>query len=73
MRTPKQIIDKRYEDKHKAERKARSVTFGTSMPCGECEEIIAFLEKYKITKVDLIREGYETLKAEVKVHGTLEP
>ena len=73
MRTPKQIIDKRYEDKHKAERKARSVTFGTSMPRGECEEIIAFLEKYKITKVDLIREGYETLKAEVKVHGTLEP
>ena len=73
MRTPKKVIDKRYEDKHKAERKARSASFGTSMPRGECEEIIAFLEKYKITKVDLIREGYEALKAEVKVRGTLEP
>lgn len=73
MRTPKKVIDKRYEDKHKAERKARSATFGTSMPRGEYEEIIAFLEKYKITKVELIREGYEALKAEVKVHGTLEP
>lgn len=73
MRTPKQVIDKRYEDKHKAERKARSASFGTSMPRGECEEIIAFLEKYKITKVDLIREGYETLKAEVEAHRALDP
>ena len=65
MRTPKQIIDKRYEEKHKAERKARSATFGTSMPRGECEEIIAFLEKYKITKVELIRQGYESLKKQI--------
>lgn len=66
MRTPKQVIDKRYEDKHKAERKVRSATFGTSMPRGECEELIAFLEKYKITKVELIREGYESLKKQIE-------
>ena len=66
MRTPKQIIDKRYEDKHKTERKAKNAIFETSMPREECEEISTFLKKYNITKVELIREGYESLKERIE-------
>lgn len=62
MKTPKSVIDKRYEDKHKEERKAKSLVWGTSVPREYAEEINAFLEKNKYTKVELIQLGYEELK-----------
>ena len=66
MRTPKKVIDKRYEEKHKAERKAKNATFGTSMPRTDLEALNAFLEMNNISKVRLVYAGWEALKAEIK-------
>lgn len=53
--------DKRYEERHKEERKAKNVIWGTSVPRGLAEEIDAFLKKNGYTKVKLIEEGYKSL------------
>ena len=53
--------DKRYEEKHKAERKAKNATFSTSMPRERAEQINSFLKRYRFTKVQLIEAGYEAL------------
>ena len=58
---PRSERDKRYEEKHKNERKAKNVIWGTSMPKETAEEIAAFLKKYRYTKVRLIEEGYKSL------------
>lgn len=55
--------DKRYEDKHKEERKAKSIVWGTSVPRAFAEEINEFLKKCGYTKVELIQAGYEELLA----------
>ena len=62
MRTPTSVINKRYEDKHKEERKAKSLVWGTSMPRKKAEEINDFLKKNNISKVQLIIAGYEALQ-----------
>lgn len=62
MRTPKFIIDKRYEEKHKEERKARHMVWGTSVDREYAEEINEFLKRKKLTKVDLIVAGYKALQ-----------
>lgn len=64
MGTPKSVIDKRYEDKHREERKAKSMIWGTSVPRKYAEEINAFLKKYGFTKVQLIQAGYKALSDE---------
>ena len=56
------IKDKRYEDKHKAERKAKCMVWGTSVPREKAEEINEFLKRYGFTKVQLIVEGYKALQ-----------
>ena len=61
MRAMRREANKRYEEKHKAERKAKNATFGTSMPREQVEQIQAFLKKYGYTKVDLIEAGYRAL------------
>ena len=53
--------DKRYEEKHKAERKAKCLTWGTSVPREKAAQINTFLEKYGYTKVQLIEAGYKVL------------
>ena len=58
---PRSERDKRYEEKHKNERKAKNVVWGTSMPRKTAEEIDAFLKKHGYTKVKLIEEGYKSL------------
>ena len=58
---PRSVKDKRYEEKHKAERKAKNATWGTSVPREKAEQINAFLEKYGYTKVQLIEAGYKAL------------
>lgn len=65
MRTPRQIVNKRYEDTHKEERKAKNATFSTSIPRSELEEIIDFLDKYEITKVELVRQGFIALQNQI--------
>ena len=47
MRMPKSVIDKRYEEKHKAERKARHLVWGTSVDREYAEEINEFLKILK--------------------------
>ena len=58
---PRSERDKRYEEKHKNERKAKNVVWGTSIPREKAEEIDAFLKKHGYTKVKLIEEGYKAL------------
>ena len=53
--------DKRYEDKHKEQRKAKSMVWGTSVDRSLAEEINGFLKKYGYTKVQLIQAGYDAL------------
>ena len=48
---PRSERDKRYEEKHKNERNAKNVVWGTSIPRDRAEEIDAFLKIYGYTKV----------------------
>ena len=66
---PRAIKDKRYEEKHKAERKAKNATWGTSVPREKAEQINAFLEKYGYTKVQLIEAGYKALLDDAAEHN----
>ena len=61
MRQPRAVTDKRYEEKHKEERKAKSLVWGTSVPRQFAEEINEFLSQYGFTKVQLIEAGYKAL------------
>ena len=65
MRQPRAVTDKRYEEKHKEERKAKSLVWGTSVPRQFAKEINAFLEKHHISKVKLIEAGFNALMDEV--------
>ena len=60
--TPVRKTRRKYEEKNKEKRKQASGNFGTMIPRALYEEINAFLEENGITKVRLIKEGYETLK-----------
>ena len=64
MRQPRAVTDKRYEEKHKEERKAKSLVWGTSVPREFAEEINEFLSEYGFTKVQLIEAGYKALMDE---------
>ena len=61
MIQPRAVTDKRYEEKHKEERKAKSLVWGTSVPRQFAEEINEFLSQYGYTKVQLIEAGYKAL------------
>ena len=69
MRTDKKVIDKRYEDKHKQERKAKCMVWGTSIPRKFAEEVNDFLKKYGFTKVQLIEAGYKALLDDAAEHN----
>lgn len=66
MKTPKAEIDKRYEDKHKEERKAAHAVWGTSMSREDFEELNKFLKANHIKKVQLIYAGWAALKEQYK-------
>ena len=66
---PRAIKDKRYEEKHKAERKAKSLSWGTSVPRETAENINAFLKKYGYTKIELIEAGYKALLDDTAEHN----
>lgn len=61
---PRAEKDKKYEERHREERKARSLVWGTSVPRKQAEEINAFLIENGYTKVRLIEAGYKALKEE---------
>jgi hypothetical protein len=61
MERKRAIKDKRYEDKHREQRKAKSAIWGTSVPKEKADEINEFLKRYGFTKVRLIEEGYKVL------------
>ncbi len=63
MEKTRAMKDKRYEERHKAERKAKCMVWGTSIPREKAEQINEFLKKYGYTKVELIQAGYEELLA----------
>ena len=58
--------DKRYEDRHKEERKAKCMIWGTSVERPLAEEINEFLKANGFTKVQLIKAGYQTLLKEAE-------
>lgn len=58
---PRSERDKAYEEKHKEERKAKSVVWGTSIAREKAEEIDKFLKMHGYMKVRLIEEGYKAL------------
>ena len=64
--TPMRENRRRYEEKHKEERKARNRVWGTSLAREYADEIDEFLNTHNISKVDLICAGYEALKQSVK-------
>ena len=68
MATSRSTKDKRYEEKHKEQRKAKSMVWGTSIDRKLAEEINAMLEEYGYTKVQLIKAGYEALLDEAAEH-----
>lgn len=67
MKQPKSEIDKRYEDKHKEERKAAHAVWGTSMKRDDFEELNKFLKSHHITKVRLIYAGWAALKEQYNI------
>ena len=68
--TPVRKTRRKYEEKNKEKRKQASGNFGTMIPRAFFNEINTFLNENRITKVRLIREGYEALKTK-KENGTL--
>lgn len=68
--TPARKARRRYEEKVKEKRKQASGNFGTMIPRSLYDEINAFLNENHITKVALIREGFDALKKK-KEDGTL--
>ena len=64
--TPGRLIRRRYEERHKATRKAQYKVWGTSVSRPVAEEIDEFLNKNGISKVTLITEGYLALKEKVE-------
>ena len=64
--TPQRIARRKYEEKNKEKRDAASKVWGTSLPTELADEINGFLIENRLTKVDLIKEGYKILKKKYK-------
>lgn len=55
-------IRRKYEENNKEKRKQTNKQFATFIPIADYEEMDDFLKKYSLTKVNLIYEGYLSLK-----------
>ena len=64
------VKDKRYEQRHKEERKAKCMVWGTSVPREKAEHINEFLNRCGYTKVQLIEAGYRALLDDAAEHDT---
>ena len=63
------VKDKRYEERHKEQRKAKCMVWGTSVPREKAEQINEFLKRYGYTKVQLIEAGYKSLLDDAAEHN----
>ncbi len=68
MESSRKVKDKRYEERHKEERKAKCMIWGTSVPREKAEQINEFLKRYGYTKVQLIEAGYKALLDDAAEH-----
>ena len=60
--TPQRRANRKYEEKNKEKRKAKCGNFQTMIPRELFDEVNSFLKEKGITKVELIRAGYEYLR-----------
>ena len=65
MATPKKEINKRYEDRHKEERKAAHAVWGTSMNREDFDKLNKFLKDNGLKKVELIYTGWQALQEQL--------
>ena len=66
MSMAKKEIDKRYEDRHKEERKAAHAVWGTSMNREDFDKLNKFLKDNGIKKIELIYVGWQALQEQYK-------
>jgi len=62
--TPQRIVRRAYETKHAEDRKAKNKVWGTSIERELSEEIDGYLKENRLSKVALIKAGYEALQRE---------
>lgn len=60
--TPHRVANRKYEEKNKDKRRAKSGNFQTMIPRELFEEINAYLKENNISKVDFIKKAYEIMK-----------
>ena len=65
MSMTKKEIDKRYEDKHREERKAAHAVWGTSMNREDFDKLNKFLKDNGFKKVELIYAGWRALQEQL--------
>ena len=65
MATPKKEINKRYEDRHREERKAAHAVWGTSMNREDFDKLNKFLKDNGLKKVELIYTGWQALQEQL--------
>ena len=65
MSMTKKEIDKRYEDRHKEERKAAHAVWGTSMNREDFDKLNKFLKDNDIKKITLIYAGWRALQEQL--------
>ena len=65
MSMTKKEIDKRYEDRHKEERKAAHAVWGTSMNREDFDKLNKFLKDNGFKKVELIYAGWRALQQQL--------
>ena len=65
MSMTKKEIDKRYEDRHKEERKAAHAVWGTSMNRTDFDKLNKFLKDNGFKKIELIYAGWRALQEQL--------
>lgn len=65
--TPDRLKKRKYEEKHKEERKAQYKVWGTSVDRKFADEIDEFLARHpNLSKVAIIAEGYKALRDQLE-------
>ena len=68
--TPERLKKRKYEEKHKDERKAQYKVWGTSVERKFADEIDEFLARHpNLSKVAIITEGFIALKERYEPNG----
>ncbi len=62
--TPIRERRRKYEERHKEERKEKSKVWGTSIERTLANEIDEYLEQHNLRKVELIYAGYKALQSQ---------